>query len=104
MKRKNFVGSAAALVSSMSLLAQTGVTPPNPPTIAQIVSNRVARLTALLSLSSSQQTSATSIFTTEETSLPSVRTSIRTARTALQTAVEANDASGIGTAASTIGT
>ena len=58
--------------------------PPTPPTPAQIVANQVARLTKLLDLNSTQQASATTIFTTEQTALAALRTSMQTARTALR--------------------
>ena len=74
------------------------------PTIADTVTARVARLTKLLSLTTAQATSATSLFTTEETAISTIRTNLVTARTALTTAVEANSATGITTAANQIGT
>ncbi len=68
-----------------------------------MVANMVARLTTLLSLTSAQQTSATTIFTTEETALAALRPQMDTARTALTTSVEAGDTSGISIAATQIG-
>ena len=75
-----------------------------PPTPAQIVANQVARLTKLLDLTSTQQASATTIFTTEQTALATLRTSMQTARTALQTAIKSDDTATIGTEATQIGT
>ena len=80
--------------------AQRSHTPPTP---AQQVENKVARLTALLMLSTTQQASATTIFTTEQTALSTVTASMKTARTALKTAVEANNTAGIATQAAAIG-
>ncbi len=76
---------------------------PNPPTVAQIVTERVARLTTLLTLTTAQQTSATNIFTTEETALAALRTAEQTAHTAMTTAIEKNDANGITLAATQLG-
>jgi hypothetical protein len=73
-------------------------------TPAQIVANRVARLTTLLMLNPTQVTEATNIFTTEQSALSSVAANMKTARTALQTAVQGNSTADINTAAGTIGT
>src|SRR5580658_6282813 len=80
--------------------AQRNHTPPTP---AQQVANKVARLTALLTLTPAQQASATTIFTAEQTALSPIATSMKTARTALKTAVEGNDTAGIATQAAAIG-
>lgn len=88
--------------TSLLAPAQTP-TPPTPPTPAQMVANQVARLTTLLDLTSTQQASATAIFTTEQTALASVRTSMQTARTALQTAIKSDDANAIATQSGQIG-
>lgn len=74
-----------------------------PPTAAQMVAAQVARLTALLTLTSAQQTQATTIFTAEQTTISGLRTSLDTARTALDTAVQANNTSAISTEATQIG-
>jgi Spy/CpxP family protein refolding chaperone len=86
------------------MLASAQNTPPTPPTAAQIVANQVARLTKLLDLTSTQQASATTIFTTEQTAMATLRTSLQTARTALQTAIKSDDTNTIGTGAAQIGT
>jgi len=86
------------------MLAHAQSTPPSPPSTAQIVANQVARLTKLLDLTSSQQTQATAIFTTEQSALATVRTSMHTAQTALQTAITSNDAATIAADATQIGT
>jgi Spy/CpxP family protein refolding chaperone len=85
------------------MLASAQNTPPTPPTPAQMVTNQVTRLTKLLDLNSTQQASATTIFTTEQTALATIRTSMKTARTALQTAIKSNDTTIIGTQAAQIG-
>ena len=89
-------------VTAMLALAQN-TTPPTPPTPAQIVANQVARFTQLLDLNSTQQTSATTIFTAEQTTLATLRTSMQTARTALQAAIKVNDVNAIGSEATQIG-
>jgi NADPH-dependent curcumin reductase CurA len=88
--------------SALLAYSQTTV-PPTPPTPAQMVANQVDRLTTLLDLTSTQQASATTIFTTEQTALSTVRTGMQTARTALQTAIRSDDAGAIGTEAAQIG-
>jgi Spy/CpxP family protein refolding chaperone len=93
----------SSLVALTSMLAPAQNTAPTPPTTAQIVANQVARLTKLLDLTSAQQASATTIFTTEQTALAALRTSLQTAQTALQTAITSNDAATIGTDATQIG-
>jgi Spy/CpxP family protein refolding chaperone len=94
---------ASALMAVTSMLAHAQPPTHTPPTPAQIVANQVARLTKLLDLTSAQQTSASTIFTTEETALATIRTSLHTAHTALQTAIKSNDPAGISAQASAIG-
>jgi Spy/CpxP family protein refolding chaperone len=96
--------ATTALTALTMMLASAQSTPPTPPTAAQIVANQVARLTTLLDLTSTQQASATMIFTTEQTTLATLRTSMQTARTALQTAIKSDDTTTIGTLAAQIGT
>jgi Spy/CpxP family protein refolding chaperone len=93
-------GFVALTFAAPFVFAQPSHTPPTP---AQMVANRVARLTVLLTLSADQQTKATTIFTTEQTALSSVSASMKTARTTLQSDVEANNTAGISAQASQIG-
>ena len=86
------------------MLAHAQTATPTPPTTAQMVSNQVSRLTKLLDLTSTQQASATTIFTTEQTALAALRTSMQSAQTALQTAITGSDAATIATDAAQIGT
>jgi hypothetical protein len=85
------------------MLASAQNTPPTPPTPAQMVANQVTRLTKLLDLNSTQQASATTIFTTEQTALAALRTSMKTAHTVLETAIKSNDTTIIATQAAQIG-
>jgi len=85
------------------MLANAQNTIHTPPTPAQIVSNMVARLTKLLDLNTTQQASATSIFTTEETALATIRTSMHSARTALQADIKSDNTADIATQAAAIG-
>jgi Spy/CpxP family protein refolding chaperone len=103
MKKQILAATAFLACTSLIATAQTP-TPHTPPTPAQMVSNKVARLTTLLDLTSSQQTSATTIFTTEETALGTIRTSMHTARTALQTDIKSDNTADIGVQAAAIGT
>jgi Spy/CpxP family protein refolding chaperone len=98
-----FRGIALSVIAAALLPAQTTTTT-NGPTVAQIVANKVAHLTKLLTLTTDQVTQATTIFTTEETALQALRTSVQTAQAALKTAVEANSATGITAAATQLGT
>lgn len=103
MKKRIFTAFTLITISASFLLAQ----PPNggtPPTAAQMVANKVARLTALLTLTTAQQTEATTIYTAEQSTASTLMTSLQTARTALQTAVLKNDQNGITTDATQIGT
>lgn len=92
---------ALTAITAAILPAQT--TPPQPPSIADIVAHQVAHLTNLLTLTTAQAATATSLFTTEETTISTLRTSLQTAQAALKTAVEANSAAGITAAATQIG-
>jgi len=74
-----------------------------PPTPAQMVANKVARLTALLTLTTTQQAEATTIFTTEQSSLAAIAPAMKTAHKALKAAVQANELSAINTESSQIG-
>ena len=73
------------------------------PTTDQIVANLVKRLTALLTLTTTEQTQATIIYTAEQTALSGLNTSMQTAQTALQTAIKTNSLTGIITQATQIG-
>jgi Spy/CpxP family protein refolding chaperone len=103
MKRSILQTALLTTLAASLLCGQTSTTTtaPTPPTPAQIAADMVARLTTLLDLTSSQQTTATSIFTTQATTDQSIQTQMQTAHTALQTAITSN--SGIAAAASTIG-
>ncbi len=100
MKRRFFTAFLFLTLAAPFVFAQRTHTPPTP---AQQVANKVARLTALLTLTTSQQATATMIFTTEQSALAPIAASMKTARTALKTAVEANDTGGIAIQAAAIG-
>ena len=102
MQKRILAATAFMAISSMLAYAQT--TTPTPPTTAQIVSNLVARLTKLLDLTSTEQASATTIFTTEQTALATLRTSMHTARTALEADIKSDNTADISVQATTIGT
>ena len=98
--------AACAAVFTSALIAQrpfgvlTGGAAPDP---ATIVANQVARLTNLLTLTTAQQTQATTIFTNALTAITPLQTSETTAQQALPAAVKANDTSTIDQLATTIG-
>jgi Spy/CpxP family protein refolding chaperone len=85
------------------LFGQSSGTGSTPPTPAQQAARMVGRLTTLLTLTTAQQTQATTIYTSEVTALATINTSMQAARTALQTAVKSNDQGGITTQAIQIG-
>jgi Spy/CpxP family protein refolding chaperone len=98
--------SALAAVLAATVLAQrpfgvmTSATPPDP---ATIVARKVERLTKLLTLSASQVTQATTIFTNSLNSVTPYETSLRTDRQSLQAAVKANDVTTIESLSTNIG-
>ncbi len=102
---KNLLGTALLAVFTYSVApAQTVGTSANAPTVAELVASRVARLSKILTLTAAQESTATTLFTKEITTLQSLQTGLATAQTAIIAAVEANSASGIVTAATQIGT
>jgi Spy/CpxP family protein refolding chaperone len=103
MKKRIVTILVFATLSASLVFGQASNATPTAPTTAQIVANLVQRLTALLTLTTAQQTQATTIYTTEQTALSTLNTSMQTARTALQTAIKANDLTGIITQATQIG-
>ena len=94
---------ACVLLATASLVAQPPDSPTGPPTPAQAGANRVTRLTALLNLTTTQQTQTTIIFTTEQTAISGLLSSLQTARATLQTAIQNNDTAAIATQATLIG-
>ncbi|MDQ2899476.1 MAG: Spy/CpxP family protein refolding chaperone [Acidobacteriota bacterium] len=104
MNKRTLHVFAAAALSAAFLCAQTGATPPTPPTPAEMVTHRVDRLTALLTLTATQQTQATTIYSNLQAALSTVMASMTTARTALHTDVTTNNVGGIAAAATQIGT
>jgi Spy/CpxP family protein refolding chaperone len=100
VKRRLFTSFIFLTLAVPFAFAQHSHTPPTP---AQMVANKVARLTTLLTLTAAQQAQATTIFTTEQTALSTVGASMKTARTTLQTDVQSNNAAGISAQASQIG-
>ena len=97
---------AVTAVLSATLLTQrpfgmmTGSTLPDP---ATIVARKVDRLTKLLTLTTSQATEGTTIFTNALSAVTPIETSLRADRQSLQTAVKANDAATIESLSTNIG-
>ena len=104
MKKSAVRACGLAAILSATLVAQGpfGVLTSSPAD-ATMVEHRVARLTALLGLSSEQATQATTIFTNAQTALAPFETSLRQASEALPAAVKSNATSTIDTLATTIG-
>jgi len=98
--------SMCAVLLASALLAQrpfgvlTGATPPDP---ATVVADQVAHLTSLLTLTTAQQSQATTIFTNAITAVTPLRTSEQAARQSLPAAVKSNATATIDQLATTIG-
>jgi Spy/CpxP family protein refolding chaperone len=101
MKKNILQAVLAAALAASFLGAQTST--PTAPATSDNVADLVKRLTKLLDLTSTQQASATTYFTTEQGTLTTVAASMKTERSALQTAVLKNDTAGISAAATQIG-
>ena len=112
MKKLMTKTAAIAVLSAGAILAQGpmhhemggGGGSANPPDVATIVAHQVSFLTTLLTLTTGQQTQATTIFTNALNSITPLETGITTARTALSTAIKANDTAAITTQSTAIGT
>jgi Spy/CpxP family protein refolding chaperone len=74
-----------------------------PPTPAMMVQYQVQHLTKVLTLTTAQQTQATTIFTTAQTANQTVMASLQQARTSLTTAIKGNDTASISTLTTQIG-
>ena len=91
---------AATVLAQRPFGVMTSATPPDP---ATIVANKVERLTKLLTLSATQASQATTIFTNALSLVTPIETSLRTDRQSLQTAVKANDVATIESLSANIG-
>jgi len=94
--------SKAAIAATL-LIAALQAQPPGPPDPATMVEHRVARLTTLLNLNSSQVTQATTIFTNAQTSITPLMTTLDGYRTSMQAAVKTNTTAIIDQLAASIG-
>jgi hypothetical protein len=100
---------AAGALSAALMMAQgpgpfgvmTSSTPPDP---ATMVANQVARLTKLLTLTTSQATEATTIFTAAVNSITPLQTTLSTDWQSMQTAVQSNSTATIDSLSASIGT
>jgi Spy/CpxP family protein refolding chaperone len=97
MRQLLVLGLAAAV--AIPALAQTS---PKPPSAAEMAKHQVKTLTTLLSLTSAQQTQATTIYTNAAMSERTLRESEKASRDSLRTAVKNNDAATIDEVASTL--
>jgi hypothetical protein len=94
-------GSVLAAVLTGTLFAQPQFGEPRDP--AAMVQNRVTRLTALLGLSTTQVTQATTIFTDAQTAITPLHTTLSGYRTSMQAAVKSNSTTTIDQLAASIG-
>ena len=83
--------------------AATALGQRTPPTPAQMAQHEVQRYTAMLTLTSDQQTKALAIFTAEATSSQALHATEHTLHTTLETAVTADDLATIAATASSLG-
>jgi|SRR5579883_1178205 len=90
--RKLIQGFFVTSILATSLtFAQTSTAPTHtPPTPATMAAHKVAFLTSLLTLTSDQQTKATTIFTNAATADATARTNLKTLQTQLDTAIKSN--------------
>jgi Spy/CpxP family protein refolding chaperone len=102
MNKKTFVLVLLTLVFAASISFAQGHRggPPDPATMVQ---RHVQHLTTVLSLTSSQQQQATTIFTNAMNGASSIHSDMKTAHQNLATAIKNNDQAGITSAANTIG-
>jgi Spy/CpxP family protein refolding chaperone len=102
VNRKTFVLVLLTLVfaASISIAQEHRGGPPDPATMVQ---HHVQHLTTVLSLTSSQQQQATTIFTNAMSGASSIHSDMKTAHQNLATAIKGNDQAGITAAANTIG-
>ncbi len=96
-----------ATVTILTLAVAVGIlvaqqTAPTPPSAEQRVQHHIQFLTDALSLTSSQQAQATTIFTAAATSEDGQRAAMKSAHDALQAAIKANDSAAIDAAAKNI--
>jgi hypothetical protein len=89
-----------AMMAQRPFGVMTSATPPDP---ATVVANQVARLTKLLTLSTSQASQATTIFTNALTAVTPLETSLHTDWQSLQTAVKSDDTATIDSTSTNIG-
>jgi Spy/CpxP family protein refolding chaperone len=91
-------------IATVLFAQQNSPAAPEPPSATEMAQHNVRRLTHMLSLTSDQQSQATTIFTTEANSSTSFRSGMKAAHTALAAAIQKNDVAAITTAAEQIGT
>ena len=116
MKKSILTAAAITVLTTAGMMAQghgdrsmgLGQGSPNSGTAqttdpATLAARRVTFLTQLLTLTTGQQTQATSIFTAEITANQALATQETTARTALVAAIKANNTSAITTQATALG-
>lgn len=101
--RKTILAIGLISLWAVPVVAQSTQTGHQRPSVATMVQRRVSRLTTLLDLTPAQQTSLTTLFTTNATSSQGFFSSMRSARQALSTAEKNNDSAGIQSASTQIG-
>ena len=98
---------AIALFTATIMLAQSpfgALTSSNAPDPATQVADQIARLTKLLTLTTTQVTQATTIYTNALTAVTPLESTLNADYTALETAVKANATSTVDSLSASIGT
>ncbi|MDE3195357.1 MAG: periplasmic heavy metal sensor [Acidobacteriota bacterium] len=103
MKKIGKAASIAALIAGLALGQGFRPRDANPPDPATMIANQVARLTALLDLSTSQAAGITTILTNAQSTVSNLQTTLAGGRKALNTAVANNDTATIDSTAAAIG-
>lgn len=91
----------AGLIFAQGRFGPRSTTPPDP---ATMIANQVARLTALLDLTTTQASEITTILTTAQSSISTLQTTLSTDQTSLTTAITGNNTATIDSLTATIGT
>ncbi len=99
-----FTAMSVSLVLAQRLGGPDGHPPGDPPDPATMIQRRVDSLTTLLTLTDTQKTQATKIFTDAQTSGSAVQTTLSQDRQSIRDAVKKNDVPTINTLSATVGT
>ncbi len=91
----------AALFAGLAVVPSNAQ--PTPPDPATMIAHQVARLTALLDLTTTQATQVTTILTNAQSSIATIQTTLQADHTSLDTAITSNSTATIDQLSATIG-